>query len=241
MTETIEAASDHAFEVLPGRAGSTIFLTAEHAMERFPRGYALGRGDTWLAGTHWAYDIGAEPLVRELAEALAAPAVMAGFSRLLVDPNRAEHEETLFRVEADGRLIELNARLSEVERERRLAAFYRPYHQAVDARLARTRAEVLFSVHSFTRVYEGAVREMELGILFNREDELAERLRGALEKDGFRVAMNAPYSGKDGLIHAAARDAGAHGRRALELEVRQDLAVDPVFRARLVRSLGRFF
>jgi predicted N-formylglutamate amidohydrolase len=241
MTETIEAASDQAFEVLPGRAGAPVFLTAEHAMERFPPGYALGRGDAWLAGTHWAYDVGAEPLVRELAEALAAPAVMAGFSRLLVDPNRAEHEESLFRVEAEGRAIELNAQLSVAERERRLDALYRPYHQAVDARLVRTRAEILFSVHSFTPVYEGAVREMELGILFNREDELAERLRRALEEDGFRVALNAPYSGKEGLIHAAERHADAHGRRALELEVRQDLAVDTGFRGRLIRSLRRFF
>jgi predicted N-formylglutamate amidohydrolase len=241
MTEMIEAAIDHAFEALPGREGSTIFLTAEHAMQRFPEGYALPRGDAWLDGTHWAYDLGVEPLVRELGGAMAAPAVMAGFSRLLVDPNRAEHEATLFRVEAEGKPIALNAEISTDERERRLRSLYRPYHGAVDARLGRCRAEILFSVHSFTPVYAGAVREMEVGVLFNREDDLAERLRRALERDGFRVAMNEPYSGKAGLIHAAERHADAHGRRALELEVRQDLAVDADFRARLIRSLARFF
>jgi predicted N-formylglutamate amidohydrolase len=241
MTETFEAEIDHAFEALGGHAGSSVFLTAEHAKERFPGGYALPPADAWLEGTHWAYDLGVEPLVRELSAALAAPAVMAGFSRLLVDPNRAEHEETLFRVEAEGRRIELNAALAASERERRLVALYRPYHQAIDARLGMSRSEVLFSVHSFTPVYEGAVREMELGVLFNREDDLAERMRRALERDGFRVSMNEPYSGKEGLIHAAERHADTHGRRAIELEVRQDLAVDIGFRARLVRSLGRFF
>jgi predicted N-formylglutamate amidohydrolase len=241
MTETFEAEIDHAFEALGGHARSSVFLTAEHAKERFPVGYTLPPADAWLAGTHWAYDLGVEPLVRELSGTLAAPAVLAGFSRLLVDPNRAEHEETLFRVEAEGRRIELNAALPVPERERRLSVLYRPYHQAIDARLGASRSEILFSVHSFTPVYEGAVREMELGVLFNREDDLAERMRRALERDGFRVAMNEPYSGKEGLIHAAERHADAHGRRAIELEVRQDLAVDAGFRARLVRSLGRFF
>jgi predicted N-formylglutamate amidohydrolase len=32
--------------------------------------------------------------------------------------------------------------------------------------------------------------------------------------------------------------ATAHGRRAIEIEVRQDLAVDPAFRARFVPALA---
>lgn len=240
MIET-ESAHEQAFEALSGRPDSTVFLTAEHAMERFPMGFSLPAEDAWLRGTHWAFDLGVEPLVRELSAALLAPAVMAGFSRLLVDPNRAEHEETLFRAEAEGRVIALNAHLDDPERERRLAALYRPYHAAVDAGLSATKGEVLFSVHSFTPVYDGHVREMELGVLFNREDDLAEQLRRALESAGFRVAMNEPYSGKEGLIYSAEHHADAHGLRALELEVRQDLAVDAVFRARLVEALRRFF
>lgn len=241
MTETIESRTDDAFEVLRGRASSSVFLTAEHAMQRFPAGFSLPSADAWLEGTHWAYDLGVEPIVRALAATLSAPAVMAGFSRLLVDPNRAEHEETLFRSEAEGRAIALNASLAAEERELRLSRLYRPYHDAIDARLSRTRAEVLFSVHSFTPVYEGAERPMELGVLFNREEDLAERMRRSLEAAGFKVAMNEPYSGKEGLIHAAERHAHAHERRAVELEVRQDLAVSPAFRARLVDSLARFF
>ena len=241
MTEHIESELHPAFEALSGGAASSVFFTAEHAAQAFPPGYALPFEDAWLVGTHWAYDLGIEPLVRHLSSALSAPAVMAGFSRLLVDPNRAEHEESLFRVEAEGRRIALNASLEETERERRLSSLYRPYHQAIDARLQRSRGEVLFSVHSFTPVYEGAPREMELGVLFNLEDDLAEQLRRALELAGFRVAMNEPYSGKEGLIHAAERHATVHGRRALELEVRQDLAVSPSFRARLVDALARFF
>ena len=58
---------------------------------------------------------------------------------------------------------------------------------------------------------------------------------------GFLVALNEPYSGREGLIYAAERHAGTHGRRALELEVRQDLATDPSARRQIVGALARFF
>jgi predicted N-formylglutamate amidohydrolase len=81
---------------------------------------------------------------------------------------------------------------------------------------------------------------MEIGVLFDREDALAAVLAEALAAEGFVVAMNEPYSGKEGLIYAAERHASAHGKHALELEVRQDLAVTPEARARVVAALRRF-
>jgi predicted N-formylglutamate amidohydrolase len=81
---------------------------------------------------------------------------------------------------------------------------------------------------------------MEIGVLFDREDALAAVLAEALAAEGFVVAMNEPYSGKEGLIYAAERHASAHGKHALELEVRQDLAVKPEARARVVAALRRF-
>ncbi len=56
----------------------------------------------------------------------------------------------------------------------------------------------------------------------------------ALEPLEHPVALNEPYSGRLGMIYSASHHAGRHGRRALELEVRQDLSVDADFRARLV-------
>jgi predicted N-formylglutamate amidohydrolase len=48
--------------------------------------------------------------------------------------------------------------------------------------------------------------------------------------------MNEPYSGKLGLMYSVDRHAKKHGRRPIELEVRQDLAVDPVVRRRVVAA-----
>jgi len=60
-------------------------------------------------------------------------------------------------------------------------------------------------------------------VLFDAHDEPAWRLEGALAEQGFETALNAPYSGRDGLIHSAQRHGTAHDIVYLELEVRQDL------------------
>lgn len=228
------------FEVRAGSPAASVFITCEHAGARLPDGYDWHAADRRLVGTHWAYDLGAAELAHELADAVFAPALLARFSRLLVDLNRAEHEETLFRPRAEGAPVELNRGLCDAERERRLARYYRPYHAALDANLGAHDAGVVFSVHSFTPLYEGSPRAMELGVLFDLEDELGERLAWHLSNAGFVTVINEPYSGKAGLIYAADRHARAHGRRALEIEVRQDLAVDAAFRRRLVASLALF-
>jgi predicted N-formylglutamate amidohydrolase len=81
---------------------------------------------------------------------------------------------------------------------------------------------------------------MEVGVLFDTQDDLAAGAERALAAAGFATAMNEPYSGKAGLIYAAERHAQAHGRMALELEIRQDLAVRSEHRARIVAALVAF-
>ena len=229
-----------AAEVIGGRADVSVVLCCEHASERLPGRWRWSPSDARLAGTHWAFDLGAADLTRELADRLGAPAVLARFSRLLVDPNRPEDSPTLFRDVAEGLPVELNVSLREEDRVQRLAEFYRPYHAALDATVQASLAPVLFSVHPFTDEYEGQPRAMELGVLYNHEDALGLALHAHLVSDGYRALANEPYSGKDGFMHSADTHSLRHRRRAVELEVRQDLCVDPAYRARLVRSLEAF-
>ncbi len=240
----IAAAGDElheAFEALAGRPEAKVFLSCEHASQRLPEGYAWPQEDGRLVGTHWAFDPGAAAITHALASRIGAPAVLSRFTRLLIDPNRPEDSTTLFRTEAEGGPVVLNLDLTEAEKLRRIERLYRPYHRAIDQRLGAHGAQVLFSIHTFTPVYEGQVRQMEVGVLFDTQDALAERAAVALRAAGFVTAMNEPYSGKEGLIHAAEHHAGAHGRRALELEVRQDLAVRPEVQARLAAVFEAFF
>jgi len=224
-------------ELLEVGGPAPVVLSCEHASQRLPPGWTWPDEDRWLVGTHWAWDIGAAEITRGLSARLGAPAVLAGFSRLLVDPNREPGSPTLFRDVADGRPVHLNLGLSEEEKQRRLQGLYEPYHRAFADLALRHRAPVL-GVHTFTPVYEGGPpREMEIGVLFGRDEEPAKRLAASLAARGFKVALNEPYSGRDGLIYACETHARRCGQVALELEVRQDVAGDPPRRAALIPAL----
>ncbi len=224
--------------VLAGSEEAPVVLTCEHATEHLPAPFHLPDGDHRLRGTHWAYDLGAAELTHALSARLAAPAVLARFSRLLADPNRPETSRTLFRDEADGLPVLLNRDLDARERERRLTTLHRPYHATVDRVVGTARAAVVLSVHSFTPVYEGEARSVEVGVLFDGEARLAGRLLTALARAGFDARPNEPYSGQRGLMYSVDRHARTHGRRAVEIELRQDLAVVPTVRARVVEALS---
>lgn len=232
---------EEAYELRSGELDAPVFLTCEHASQRLPEGYVWPEHDRRLVGTHWAYDLGARELTLELAQALDASAVLSRFTRLLADPNRDEDHDDVFRSLAEGEPVLLNVGLSEQERARRIERYHRPYHAALDAELARVNAPVLFSIHSFTPVYQGEPRSVQLGVLFNEDEADALRLGYTLQERFEQVAYNEPWSGRMGLIYAAERHARRHGKVALELEVRQDLAVDPAYRARLVPVLAEFF
>lgn len=235
--EVDEAFAFHRF----GDGDGPVVLTCEHASERIPEGFVLDARDERLVGTHWAFDIGAEAFALELGDRLGATLVTARFSRLLCDANREPGSPTMFREQAEALPVHTNVGADDAERERRLAALYRPFHAAVDRAVATTTSPVVLAVHSFTPLYEGERRSLELGVLFDREDELGAFVTQALAAEGFVVRENEPYSGKAGLIYVADTHATRYGRRALELEIRQDLAVDRAFRQRVIDCLARAF
>lgn len=224
------------FEIVAGAPG--LVLSCEHASNALPDGWSWPAEDRWVIETHWAWDIGAAEITRGLAARLGAPAILSRFSRLLVDPNREPDSPTLIREVAEGRVVHLNRDLSPAERDRRLDALYRPYHEAFDRLVADHDGPVL-SIHTFTPVYEGGPpREVEIGVLFDRHEEPAVRLERAIATSGMRTALNEPYSGRHGLIFACQSHADRHGRVALELEIRQDLAGDPARRPEIVAVLA---
>ena len=227
-------------EHLPGRPDTAWVLTCEHASQDLPDGWTWPDEDRPLLDTHWAVDLGIADLTRGLAKRLHAPAVLARFSRLLIDPNRELASGTLFRRRCDGIEVALNRRLSVQEQERRIQQCYEPFHAAVDATVRANPRANLLSMHSFTPVYEGGEpRWMEVGVLFDHDEELAHHIAGHLEASGLKVALNAPYTGKGGLMYSASHHAQQHGRLAVELEIRQDLATDPPQFPRLVDAIAK--
>lgn len=223
---------EHAAEIVGDRHHTRrLVVTCEHASRRVPPPLAASAEDERWLGTHWGWDIGAAQLTRELVARKSCVAVLARFSRLVCDANRAVDAPTFVRGDVEGHTLSFNRGLDQVEVARRIAAYHAPYHALVDQclgeRVSRGGDVVLFSIHSFTPVFAGQRRQMEMGILFDRYEPIARRLASHLEDVGFRAALNAPYSGKDGMMYAMNNHGQRHGVVYLELEVRQDLLGDP--------------
>ncbi len=224
---------DHAedsFEVVGGAADAGVIVICDHAANALPGGYdTLGLPHRELA-RHIAYDIGAAALTRAVARGLDAPALLTHYSRLLIDPNRGEDDPTLIMRLSDGAIVPGNRDIDSGERSRRIARYYRPYHDAIDrtidACLATGLPPVLISVHSFTESWKDVARPWHVGILWDRDDRLARLLLDALYREGdLIVGDNEPYRGNlrgDTMWQHGTMRGLAHAI----IEVRQDLIRD---------------
>ena len=236
------------YEVIgePATGGPFVF-TCEHATRLLPEWRAMPDDVPYLE-EHWGWDIGAADLTRALIELTSSCGVLSRFSRLVCDPNRRPDQKSFIVEEVDGYRLDFNRDLDAAERRRRRERYFDPYHAAVD-RIIRQRKALgtpvrLCAIHSFTPTYLGRARPMEVGVLFDAHELHAWRLEGALIEEGFEAALNAPYSGKDGMTYSAERHGGQHDLVHLELEVRQDLIATRerahAIAERVARALGSF-
>jgi predicted N-formylglutamate amidohydrolase len=225
-------------EIFRGGASGPFLFTCEHASARIPPPLSrrIAAADRrWLA-THWALDLGAAAVTRELARRTGSAAVLSRVSRLVCDANRPPEAGDWIRLDVQGHPLGFNRGVDEGERRRRLRLYHEAYHRGVDRALAGLRPVTLVSVHSFTPRLGGERRTMEAGVLFDeRHERAARRLARRLARDGLRTALNRPYSGRRGMIHSVQLHGRAHGLPYLELELRQDL-IDSSPRA---RAMGR--
>ena len=217
-----------AFEVIGRDQSGPWLITCDHASNVVPP--SVCGGDLGVSpvemGRHIAYDIGAAEVTRILSRLLNAPAILCSFSRLVIDPNRGEHDPTLLMQLSDGTVIEGNRRIDTAERERRLDLFYRPYHAEIST-LANMAPDpfVYLAVHSFAPSLNARpARPWDIGVLFSGEDErfalpLIERLE---EEPDICVGRNEPYSG---VLHGDSVDRHAlrFGRPNALIEIRHDL------------------
>jgi predicted N-formylglutamate amidohydrolase len=214
------------FEVFNAEATAPILIVCDHASRAFPAAMNNLGLDEVALGRHIAYDIGAAALTRLLAERLDAPAVLAGYSRLLLDCNRQPGDSQSIMEASDGTVIPGNRDLTLAEREARAQCFHWPYHHAIDKAFARLRLigpePLLFSVHTFTPSLGGKDRFWDLGVLWNRDPRIAVPLIDLLRQhEGLNVGDNEPYSGRE-IAYTINLHAGAAGLANAAVEIRQD-------------------
>lgn len=218
------------FEIVEGDRSAGLVLIADHAGRNLPDEYGTLGLPACEMERHIAYDIGVEGVTRELAAILGVPAIMANFSRLLIDPNRSEKDPTLIRQLYDGTIVPGNYPMNDEERERRLEQYYRPYHDAVGSLISSVVSEAnkppfIFSIHSFTPAMQGRERPWHAGVLWDSDDRAVHPLIEMLSADPeLVVGNNEPY---DGALNGDTmyRHAIVNGYAHVLLEIRQDLIV----------------
>lgn len=231
MRDALRSPDVAAFELVGEARPGRWLINCDHAGNAVPDW--IGGGTLGLPAEdmerHIAFDPGAAGVAVGLAEMLDSPAVLAGFSRLVIDPNRGEDDPTLVMKLSDGIVIPGNRLVDTADVAQRLDRLYRPYHTAL-ARLAARRPDgVICAVHSFTPQLRGRPpRPWHVGVLHShRDSRLAQALIALLRDEAdLCVGDNEPYSG-----HlpgdAIDRHALAHGRPNVLVEIRQDLISAP--------------
>ncbi len=244
-SQTLLAASDPpVFELChPGTA--PVLLTCDHASRRVPAALTLlGLTETALA-QHIGWDIGAAAVTRRLAPLLDAPAVLAGYSRLVIDCNRPPDDPSSIPGESDGIAIPGNAALDPAARRERITALFEPYHAAIDQQLARIgvggRAPAVISMHSFTPRTKGFARPWHVGVLWDGEGRIAKPLLAALraELDPTLVGDNLPYSAREPVGYTQRHHAFDRGLPHVAIELRQDLIAAEAGAAEWAERLAR--
>lgn len=234
---------------IEGACDCGLLIICDHASNALPEQYGtLGLPQEQLE-RHIGYDIGAAGVTRELARQFGAPALMANFSRLLIDTNRGEDDPTLIMRISDGAVVSGNAGCDDAERALRMNEYYAPYHQAIDEvideGIAAGRPPAIFSIHTFTESWRGSPRPWHAGILWDNDPRLPVPLLRALQSEPDILAdENVPYTGElkgDCLYRHGTQRGLAHAL----IEIRQDLVREEegqkAWAVRLARILEELF
>jgi predicted N-formylglutamate amidohydrolase len=227
----MRAAQDKVYEIVHACGRPDILLVCDHASNRVPEEFdGLGL-DAALLGRHIGWDIGAGDLTRRLADLLDAPAVLARFSRLVIDPNRAlDHPQSIARL-SDGMAIPGNREVDAAEAARRAERYFHPYHRAIAERVEEALAHgtpALVGVHSFTPIMDGFERPWHAAVLHDDDVRLARAVLASFARyPDLVIGDNEPYTGTSDLTFTVPHHAGRHHLASVVIEVRQDLIDTP--------------
>ncbi|MDV4144339.1 N-formylglutamate amidohydrolase [Shimia sp. FJ5] len=215
--------------IFNGSGTSDIVLVCEHASQHIPARYG-GLGLTKdAANSHAAWDPGAYGVARELSAILDAPLVASAVSRLVYDCNRPPESDTAIREVSEIYDIPGNRDLTKEQRAERIDTVYRPFEKAVSEMLDQRASGVLVTVHSFTPVFHGQPRQVQLGILNDEDTALADKMLDlAHDHTSLKVARNEPYGPEDGVTHTLKHHALPRKWLNVMLEYRNDMIATPL-------------
>ncbi len=230
-------------EVLNQAGGSPVLLVCEHASNRIPPRYANLGLTGEASGSHAAWDPGALLLAKQMSDFLDARLVAGTVSRLVYDCNRPPDSPAAILGQSERIEIPGNIGLTDSQRRERVERTYEPFRRAVAAEIQRRSAArtALVTVHSFTPVYLGERRDVEIGILHDTDSRLADVMLDMAEREGaFKTSRNQPYGPQDGVTHTLKLHGIENGLPNVMLEVANNLIETHDQHRNMARLLSRW-
>ena len=188
------------FRIENARGRGIGLVVCDHASNRVPRALKdLGLKKADLK-KHIGWDIGAEDASLHIGRTLDMPVVLANYSRLVLDLNRAPHHEECIAETSDHIKIPGNTGLSKNDRERRLKEIFWPYQNKIgkmlDTFANKKQVPVLLAIHSLTPEMDGVKRPWHISVLWNREEKVAKQIVQEIRSKhpDFLVGENEPYT-----------------------------------------------
>ncbi len=239
-----DSATDDLVTVERADGAGPLVLVCDHASNEIPPGFSALGVPSAVMTTHVAWDPGALQVAQAIAAATGSPLVYPRATRLLLDCNRTPEAPGSIVARSEDTEVPGNRDLALDERLARVRRIYTPFHAAIDAvidrRLARGQATAVIAIHSFTPVYHGKARPWDVGVLYDRDRRLADRLLASLKADGdIVVGDNEPYAPRDGVYHTLGRHAEARGLPSVMIEIRNDRLADGAGQAAWAQRLAR--
>lgn len=204
-----------------------LFITCEHGENRVPKRFEpLFRHGRDLLESHRGYDAGALDLAKKLSQGLNATLFYSTITRLLIDVNRSPHNP--------NRFSEITRTLDRAKKAAIENLYYHPYRDEVRSELSRYvrngRQVLHISVHSFTPVLHGKIRDADLGFLYDPdrkgEAEFCILWQCVLREfvPGLLIRRNHPYRGtSDGFTRYLRNLFPEDSYLGVEIEINQKL------------------
>lgn len=219
---------------------SPILLVCEHASHALPPKFGSLGLDIKALTSHIAWDPGAMGVALGLAKALDAVLVAGTISRLIYDCNRPPSSPTAIPQQSELYIIPGNRDLSPANRQWRISQVYERFHQALRKELdRRATPAIIVTLHSFTPIFHGQVREVELGILDGGDRRLPQALIEHLTDSPFIVRANEPYGPQDGVAYTLQEHGIKRGLLNVMLEIRNDLIREEADQEAMADQLAR--
>jgi predicted N-formylglutamate amidohydrolase len=224
--------------------GAPVLILCDHASNAIPTALGDLGLDQAALEDHIAWDVGAAQVAEGLAHHFEAPAILSGYSRLVIDCNRYPDEANAIPAVSDGVAVPGNVDLTPEDVAWRQDTVFWPYHREIEATLAQfseaDQVPVVISVHSFTPVYGGARRPWDVAICWRDDDRMSAPVLEALSREpALTVGDNEPYSLDPADDYSLIEYGLAQGLAHLLVEIRNDGLVDGAGVARWTERLAR--